>query len=117
MKFPVFTLMIFLVATALISGCKKTELTGDLSIYAGTWESINSTMELKEDGRANFIEFLGTSRRSINGRLIITDNRIRITAVFSSRNFNIDLPPTEQEDEDGNLEMVMRLDGLDYVRQ
>lgn len=117
MKFPVFNLIIVLVAFALISGCKKTELTGDLSIYEGTWESINSTMELKENGRANFIEFLGTSRRSINGRLIITESRIRITAVFANRNFNIDMPPTEQEDEDGNIEMMMRLDGLDYVKQ
>lgn len=101
----------------LLTGCKKTELTGDLAKYEGTWESINSTMELKDNGRANFIEFLGTSRRSINGRLIISDSRLRITAVFASRNFNIDIPPTEQENEDGDTEWMMRLDGMDYLRK
>lgn len=112
-SFAVLTLC----SVVLFSGCKKTELTGDLAVYAGTWESINATMELKDNGRANFIEFLGTSRRSINGRLIISDSRIRITAVFASRNFNIDIPPTEQENEDGDPEMFMRLDGLDFIKK
>lgn len=111
-----YTVMICCCAL-LFSGCKKTELTGDLAIYAGTWESINATMELKDNGRANFIEFQGNSRRSINGRLIVTDNRIRITAVFASRNFNIDIPPTEQEDENGDTEWIMRLDGIDYIQE
>ncbi len=35
-----------------ISGCKKTELTGSLSIYAGTWEGFHTYLELKEDGTA-----------------------------------------------------------------
>ena len=98
-------------------GCKKTELTGDLEIYVGTWESFNRTLELNADGKGNYLENTGNGNRSVSGRIIIDGDRLKISATFASKNFNIDHPPVEQENDEGETETVMRLDGLDYVRQ
>lgn len=97
------------------SGCKKTELSGDLEMYEGRWESFDSELELMSNGRANYYNF--QNNRSINGRLIISGNKLKINAVFAGKNFNIDQPPTEQENESGESELVMLLDGLEFIRQ
>ncbi len=109
------SISILMVMLLLGSGCKKTELNGAYQEYEGRWKSFNSELELMSNGRANYINF--QSNRSINGRLVISGDKLKVTAVFASKNFNIDHPPTEQENESGELEVVMRLDGLDFIRQ
>lgn len=106
-----------LFALVVLSGCKKTELTGDLEIYIGTWESFNRTLELNADGKGNYLENFGTGNRSVSGRIIIEGDRLKISATFASKGFNIDHPPVEQENDDGDIETVMILDGLEYIRQ
>lgn len=97
------------------SGCKKTELSGDLEMYEGRWESFDSELELMSNGRANYYNF--QNNRSINGRLIISGSKLKINAVFAGKNFNIDQSPTEQQNESGKMEVIMRLDGLDFIRK
>lgn len=117
MKSRIFLLCFSLFALVALGGCKKTELTGDLEIYIGTWESFNRTLELNADGKGNYLENFGTGNRSVSGRIIIEGDRLKITATFSSKGFNIDHPPLEQENDDGEMETVMMLDGLEYIRQ
>ncbi len=107
--------LLLILVLAFGSGCKKTELSGEFELYEGRWESFNSELELMAKGRANYYDFL--NNRSINGRLIIAGNKLKINAVFSGKNFNIDQLPTEQENEEGEMEVIMRLDGVDFTRQ
>lgn len=108
-----FTLLIGLLLV--LGSCKKTELDGAYQAYEGTWESFDSKMELQQNGRANYINF--QSNRSINGRLIIDGNRLKINAVFAGKNFNIDQHPIEQENDAGEVEMAMVLDGMTFIRE
>lgn len=105
-----------LVVSVLFIGCEKTELTGEYAMYQGLWESDFYKLELKENGKGEFLDQFGATNRGVAGRVIISGNRLRIASTFASKNFHIDIPPTEEEDDDG-VYMMMQLDGVIYIRK
>lgn len=110
-------LFLFLIASLAFAGCEKTELTGEYAIYQGLWESDFYKLELKEDGKGEFLDQFGATNRGVAGRVIISGNRLRIASTFASKNFHIDIPPTREEDDDGEVYRMMQLDGVIYIRQ
>jgi len=115
MKKPLF-FVLFLFGSIAFLGCEKTELTGEYAIYQGVWESDFYMLELKENGRGEFLDQFGSTNRGVAGRVIISGNRLRIASTFANKSFHIDIPPTEEEDDDGVYKM-MQLDGVTYIRQ
>jgi hypothetical protein len=96
----------------MLTGCKKTELDGNLSNYEGYWYGSNIEMRLYENGRADYSEHSGSVHKEItNARLIIQKNELKISSMFVNKKFKISRAPY-QEDE----WWYMELDNQTYVR-
>jgi hypothetical protein len=97
------------------AGCKKTKLTGPYEVYEGTWKSMNKTLVLKSNGKADYTSnpSNGSNVKVTNGRLIITDSKLTIKAIKKFE-FNITMKPA-QDTAFGN-EWTMILDNELYFK-
>ena len=93
MKKKIVALLILTITT--ISGCKKTELTGDLSKYVGTWKNDGNTttIVLSAEGRGSYLYDNGLIREEKSNSRILIEGSTLTFLKGKNKELRIDSPP------------------------
>lgn len=111
MKNLLAIILIAITSTILITSCvSKTPLSEENQVYAGKWVASDGTwIQIFNDGGGN-LELSNTT--VTGGSAVFAEGTIKIEVMGIGSTFVIDKPPYE---EDGKW--IMKLDGIDYVKQ
>ena len=111
MKNLLAIILIAITSSILITSCvSKTPLSEENQAYAGKWVASDGTwLQIFNDGGGN-LELSNTS--VTGGSAVFADGTIKIEVMGIGSTFVIDEAPYEE-----NGEWIMKLDGIEYIRE
>lgn len=111
-------LLLSIVIFFIISGCKKTELSGDLSKYVGTWknDSHTTTIVLNTKGRGDYLYDNGLIRDEKSDSRILIEGSTLTFLKGKNKILRIDSPPQGYLVLSGYIYTAMILNGEKFIK-